>query len=120
MNQLIYLAVDGLVFDGELKRERLNELVVSLIDKSISVCRRCVRDAGIDLDEIDHVVMVGGSTRVPLVVQKVTDYFGRTPLNDIDPDRVVAIGAAMQADVLVGNKPDDEMLLLDVLRCHWD
>lgn len=111
----ISLAVEGLVFDGELKRERLNELVVSLVDKSISVCRRCVRDAGIDLDEIDHVVMVGGSTRVPLVVQKVTDYFGRTPLNDIDPDRVVAIGAAMQADVLVGNKPDDEMLLLDVL-----
>ncbi|MBT7369193.1 MAG: Fe-S protein assembly chaperone HscA, partial [Gammaproteobacteria bacterium] len=105
----------GLHFEGRLTRVQFNELIASLVDKSIKACRRTVRDAGVALNEIDNVVMVGGSTRVPLVIDRVHDYFGTQPLNNIDPDRVVAIGAAVQANILVGNKPDDEMLLLDVL-----
>ncbi|MBO6565360.1 MAG: Fe-S protein assembly chaperone HscA [Pseudomonadales bacterium] len=101
--------------DAELSRDAFNELISPLVDKTIRACRRSVRDAGVALEEIDNVVLVGGSTRVPLVVSKVADYFGAQPLNDIDPDKVVAVGAALQADVLVGNKPDEEMLLLDVL-----
>ncbi len=101
--------------DAELSRDTFNELISPFVDNTIRACRRSVRDAGVALEEIDNVVLVGGSTRVPLVVSKVADYFGAQPLNDIDPDKVVAVGAALQADVLVGNKPDEEMLLLDVL-----
>jgi molecular chaperone HscA len=74
-----------------------------------------LRDAKLDKSEITNVVMVGGSTRVPLVVEQVGKFFEREPLIELDPDRVVAIGAALQADVLAGNKNDQEMLLLDVL-----
>ena len=106
---------DGVQFKGALDRETFDELASPLVDASIKACRRAVRDAGVELDEIQNVVLVGGSTRIPQVIDKVADYFGKAPLNDMDPDKVVAIGAAVQANVLVGNKPDDEMLLLDVL-----
>ena len=102
-------------FQGELSRAEFVQLVTPLIEDSIKACRRAVRDAGIELSEIDNVVLVGGSTRVPAVVAAAASYFTVTPLSNIDPDRVVAIGAALQANVLVGNKSDDEMLLLDVL-----
>ena len=100
---------------GELDVTQLNRLLDPLIRKTMIPCRRALTDAGIKVSEVDSVVMVGGSTRVPRVREIVGDFFHSSPKVDIDPDKVVAIGAAMQADVLVGNKPDDQMLLLDVI-----
>lgn len=106
---------DGREWAGTLSREQLNTLLDPLIQKTLGSCRRALRDAGVGTEQIDAVVMVGGSTRVLRVRERVGGFFGREPLIDIDPDKVVAIGAALQADVLAGNKPEDEMLLLDVI-----
>ncbi|RMO94305.1 Chaperone protein HscA -like protein [Pseudomonas syringae pv. philadelphi] len=101
---------------GTLTREAFNVLIEPMVARSLKACRRAVRDAGIELEEVEAVVMVGGSTRVPRVREAVAELFGRQPLTDIDPDQVVAIGAAIQADTLAGNKRDGgELLLLDVI-----
>lgn len=105
---------DNSDWQTSLTKTKLNELIGSLVNKTLRACRRTLKDADITIDEVIEVVMVGGSTRVPLVRSEVEKHFNKTPLTSIDPDKVVAIGAAIQADVLVGNKPDSEMLLLDV------
>ncbi len=102
-------------WQGTLDRATFEGLVAPLVERTVRACRKALRDAGVKADEVQEVVMVGGSTRVPLVRERVGRLFGREPLVDIDPDRVVAIGAALQADVLAGNRPDDETLLLDVI-----
>ncbi|MCA6951983.1 Fe-S protein assembly chaperone HscA [Pectobacterium polaris] len=107
--------VDVAGWQGDITREQFDSLIASLVKRTLLSCRRTLKDAGLMPEDVLEVVMVGGSTRVPLVRDQVGTFFGRTPLTSIDPDKVVAIGAAIQADILVGNKPDSEMLLLDVI-----
>ncbi|MDF2398778.1 Fe-S protein assembly chaperone HscA [Pseudomonas sp. 3MA1] len=99
-----------------LTRETFDALIEPMVARSLKACRRAVRDSNVELDEVQAVVMVGGSTRVPRVREAVAEMFGRQPLTEIDPDQVVAIGAAIQADTLAGNKREGgELLLLDVI-----
>lgn len=102
-------------WQGTLSRDVFNGLIDGLIDKTIKACRRVLRDAGVDISEIADVVMVGGSTRTPRVRERVAEFFQCEVHTEIDPDKVVAVGAALQADVLAGNKYGDEILLLDVI-----
>ena len=112
----VHLNIEGEhTWSGSLNRETLNEILLPIVKKTIQPCRQALRDAGISKTDIQQVVMVGGSTRVPLVREKIAEFFNCDPMVDIDPDKVVAIGAAIQADILAGNKPEDEMLLLDVI-----
>ena len=106
---------DGTFWQGVLTREKLNELIEPVIRKTLIPCQRVLQDAGIAKRDIKDVLMVGGATRVPRVQELVRNFFECQPLTSIDPEKVVAVGAAIQADILAGNKPDNEMLLLDVI-----
>ncbi len=98
-----------------LSQAQFEHLIAPLVKRTLRACRKALRDAQLAPSDIKNIVMVGGSTRVPLVRAAVAEFFQREPLAGIDPDEVVAIGAAIQADILVGNRPDGELLLLDVI-----
>ena len=100
-------------FSEPLSRETFEALAAPLVDRTLDACERCRRDAGVSIEEIDAVVLVGGSTRIPLVRTRVAAFFGKAPYTALDPDQVVALGAAVQGAILSGSRRD--LLLLDVL-----
>ena len=106
------IAVPALGYKRRITRQEFNNLIDSIVERTLVPCRQALRDAGLKPGEIDEVVMVGGSTRIPVVRQRVQELFGRVPHTELNPDEVVALGAAVQADILAGGKRD--MLLLDV------
>lgn len=105
----------GEIVDITLSLETFQDISAPLVRKTISPLRKALRDAQLQITDIKGVVMVGGATRMPHIRRAVGEFFGREPLTNLDPDKVVAIGAAMQANALVGNKHSDEWLLLDVI-----
>ncbi|WP_448569041.1 Fe-S protein assembly chaperone HscA [Thalassotalea ganghwensis] len=106
---------DGKTWSYDITRHGFETIIQPLVAKTMRACRRALKDAGVSAEDVNEVIMVGGSTRVPLVRAQANTFFKKEPLTSIDPDKVVAIGAAIQADILAGNKPDNEMLLLDVI-----
>jgi len=105
----------GQLLELDLSEDRFNQLTAGLVNKTLTPCRKALRDAGLGPSDIQGVVMVGGSTRIPRIQAAVGEFFGQTPLTNLDPDKVVALGAAMQANVLAGNRRQDDWLLLDVV-----
>jgi molecular chaperone HscA len=105
----------GKLINLKLSAQKLVELTEHLVSKTLTPTRKALRDAGLDISEIKGVVMVGGATRMPQIRQAVAKFFQQEPLTNLDPDKVVALGAAIQANVLAGNRSEDNLLLLDVI-----
>jgi len=99
-------------FDLQLDNTTFELLIQPLVDKTIECCKQAIKDSGLTIEEIEKVILVGGSTRIPLISKRLEEVFGKVPDNSLHPDEVVALGAAVQADILAGNRKD--ILLLDV------
>jgi len=113
--QITSVLSTGKLVNIKLSAEKLVELTQTLVTKTLNPTRKALRDSNLSIDDINGIVMVGGATRMPQIRQAVAEFFKQEPLTNLDPDKVVALGAAIQANALVGNRSENDLLLLDVI-----
>jgi len=111
-NDVATINLNGVCFD--LPKTTFEQLINSHVDQTLRICRKVLRDANLNIDQVNEVILVGGATRIPFIQNQVGNFFNKNPLCSLDPDQVVAMGAAIYADVLAGNQQGHDVLLLDV------